>query len=378
MSDFSTDNNLLVQELLQERDELFQKLCRLQKINEDTLGGLEAQNKELSSEVAQKDQEIKKLTDQLAWFRQKYFSKSSEKFIKEDPNQRKLDFDGLEILPEEVIAVKEADKQIAEYERRKVVREKKKPVRLPIPEGLRREIEVIEPEGLQADWVRIGVEVTEILEHKPGELYVRRIERPKYAVKQAVNEVSVTGQPEQEDSSTIAVAAMPLLPLPRSNAGPSLLAELMMNKYYFHLPFYRQIAMLKMTGFHLPQSTLNGWFQGSSDLLRALYLRLKDIVLASDYIQVDESTVPVIDNEKHKTRKAYLWMVRSVMDDLVFFHYDKGSRAQKVVVDLLKDFKGAIQTDGYSAYSIYERKKGVLLLSCWAHARRKFHYEFIR
>jgi transposase len=128
-----------------------------------------------------------------------------------------------------------------------------------------------------------------------------------------------------------------------------------------------------MTGFHLPQSTLNGWFQGSSDLLRALYLRLKDIVLASDYIQVDESTVPVIDNEKHKTRKAYLWMVRSVMDDLVFFHYDKGSRAQKVVVDLLKDFKGAIQTDGYSAYSIYERKKGVLLLSCWAHARRKFH-----
>lgn len=373
MSDFSTDNNLLVQELLQERDELFQKLCRLQKINEDALGGLEAQNKELSSEVAQKDQEIKKLTDQLAWFRQKYFSKSSEKFIKEDPNQRKLDFDGLEILPEEVTAVKEADKQIAEYERRKVVREKKKPVRLPIPEGLRREIEVIEPEGLQADWVRIGVEVTEILEHKPGELYVRRIERPKYAVKQAVNEVSVTGQPEQEDSSTIAVAAMPLLPLPRSNAGPSLLAELMMNKYYFHLPFYRQIAMLKMTGFHLPQSTLNGWFQGSSDLLRALYLRLKDIVLASDYIQVDESTVPVIDNEKHKTRKAYLWMVRSVMDDLVFFHYDKGSRAQKVVVDLLKDFKGAIQTDGYSAYSIYERKKGVLLLSCWAHARRKFH-----
>src|SRR5690554_3394681 len=90
MSDFSTDNNLLVQELLQERDELFQKLCRLQKINEDALGGLEAQNKELSSEVARKDQEIKKLTDQLAWFRQKYFSKSSEKFIKEDPNQRKL------------------------------------------------------------------------------------------------------------------------------------------------------------------------------------------------------------------------------------------------------------------------------------------------
>jgi transposase len=65
-------------------------------------------------------------------------------------------------------------------------------------------------------------------------------------------------------------------------------------------------------------------------------------------------------------------MVRSVMEELVFFHYDKGSRAQKVVVELLRDFKGAVQTDGYEAYSIYENKKGVLLLGCWAHARRKF------
>jgi hypothetical protein len=60
------------------------------------------------------------------------------------------------------------------------------------------------------------------------------------------------------------------------------------------------------------------------------------------------------------------------MDNLVFFHYDKGSRAQKVVVELLKDYQGAVQTDGYQAYSIYEQKKGVLLLGCWAHARRKF------
>lgn len=111
---------------------------------------------------------------------------------------------------------------------------------------------------------------------------------------------------------------------------------------------------------------------GSCDLLRALYFRLKEIVLASDYIQVDESTVPVIDNEKHRAVKAYLWMVRSVIDKLVFFHYDKGSRAQKVVVELLRDYQGAVQTDGYAAYSIYEHKKGVLLLGCWAHARRKF------
>ena len=99
---------------------------------------------------------------------------------------------------------------------------------------------------------------------------------------------------------------------------------------------------------------------------------LRELVLESDYIQVDESTVPVIDHEKRRAVKAYLWVVRAVMKDLMFFHYDRGSRAQKVVIDLLRDYQGAVQTDGYEAYSIYEHKKGVLLLGCWAHARRKF------
>ena len=60
---------------------------------------------------------------------------------------------------------------------------KKQPVRLPLPEHLRREEEIIEPEGIDENWVRIGEEVTEQLEHKPGELYVRRIIRHKYALK---------------------------------------------------------------------------------------------------------------------------------------------------------------------------------------------------
>ena len=65
-------------------------------------------------------------------------------------------------------------------------------------------------------------------------------------------------------------------------------------------------------------------------------------------------------------------MVRSVMQDLVFFHYDHGSRSQKTALELLKDFKGALHTDGYEVYAMYENKKGVLPLGCWAHARRYF------
>ena len=85
-----------------------------------------------------------------------------------------------------------------------------------------------------------------------------------------------------------------------------------------------------------------------------------------------ETTLPIVDNEKSKTVKGYIWMVRSVMESLVFFHYDQGSRAKKVVLPLLIDFKGALQTDGYAVYNVYEDKKDVTLLGCWAHARRYF------
>ena len=73
----------------------------------------------------------------------------------------------------------------------------------------------------------------------------------------------------------------------------------------------------------------------------------------------------MVKEEKHKTVKGYIWIVRAVMPNLVFFHYDHGSRAQKVVVPLLKNFRGALQTDGYEVYKMYEDKKGILPLSCW-------------
>jgi len=264
MSVFSTDKDRLIQELLQERDELFGELSRLRKIDNGALDTLEAKNHELEAVVAQKDKQINKLTDQLAWFRHKFFGSSSEKHIAEDPDQRKIDWEGLEVLPEEKTANEDAEKELIEYERRKPVKDKKKAVRQPLPEHLRREVEVIEPEGKQDNWVRIGEEVTEILEHKPGETYVRQIVRVKYAIKPTEAEESTDNGQDDDETPAICIAPMPLLPLPRSNAGPSMLAELMMNKYYYHLPFHRQISMLKMEGIRLPASTVNGWFQGGA------------------------------------------------------------------------------------------------------------------
>ena len=367
-----SDSDKLVEALLQQRDELYQQLSVLKKQDNGALERAEKKNQRYEAIIKEKDDKIRQLTDQMAWYRRKLWKASSEKYIPQDPNQRRIDFDGLDILPQEKGVIKEAEKEIISYERKKPEK-KKKPVRLALPDHLRRETEVIEPKGIDENWVRIGQEVTEILEHKPGELFVRQIIRPKYALKNHLQK-----QQEQsegvgaEKREAVRIASLPLLPLPRSNAGASLLADLLLSKYMYHIPFHRKIAIFKQAGVSVPASTVNGWFSGSSDLLRALYYRLREIVLATDYIQVDESTIPVIDNQKKRTVKAYLWVVRSVMENLVFFHYDKGSRAQKVVIDLLKNYTGAVQTDGYEAYSIYEKKKGVLLLGCWAHARRKF------
>lgn len=374
-----TDKDALIETLLQERDELYQELSRLKQMDGGSLDRYEAIIREkdlkisrLGEKVKNFEEKIKQLTDQLSWLRRKFWKQSSEKYIPSDPAQRKIDFDGIEILPEEEEVIKEAAQEIITYKRKKPEHSKKQPVRLPLPEHLRREIEIIEPEGIDENWVRIGEEATEVLKNKPGELYVRRIIRYKYALKKDIQLLQEIN-PDTVQNKVIKIAPLPLLPLPRANADASLLSELIMNKYMYHLPFYRQIAIFKLQGIKIPASTINDWFIGCSDLLRALYYRLKEIVLQTDYIQIDESTVPVINNEKHRAVKAYLWVVRAVMENLVFFHYDKGSRAQKVVIELLHNYQGAVQTDGYDAYSIYENKKGILLLSCWAHARRKFN-----
>ncbi|MGF1584326.1 MAG: IS66 family transposase [Bacteroidales bacterium] len=361
------DNNMLVNELLRERDILYQELSRLREGDNGALAKAEKKNEKYEIIIQEKDQQINKLIDQLSWYRRKFFNSGSERYILQDPNQRRIDFDGLDLLPQEEQHAKEAERELIAYKEKKSEKPRKTPVRTPLSDDYRRQEEVIEPEGIDHNWVRIGQDVIEVLEHTPGEVWVRRIIRPKYAL------ISKMQKDNQDDTQkNVIIAPLPLLPIPRGNAGASMLAELLIGKYMHHLPFHRQIAIFKLAGITLPASTINGWTKDSCDLLRSLYHRLREIVLETDYIQVDESTVPVIDNEKQKAVKAYLWMVRSVEQNLVFFHYDKGSRAQKTVVELLKNYQGAIQTDGYQAYSIYENKKGVLLLGCWAHSRRKF------
>lgn len=316
----------------------------------------------LSSERDALQDVVEKMRDELRQLRRILFGRKSERFIPSDPSQLELDFEGVaELKQEREYAALQAS---APTVRKEPAPRAEKPAedrqRRIFAEHLERRDEIIEPDEIPSQSKRIGEEVTELLEYKPGELYIRRLIRPKYAL---------------PDGEGVVIGDLPSLPLPRTNAGPSLLAQLLVGKYQDHLPLHRQIGIFARGGVHLKASTVSDWVQGTAELLEPLYMCLRRRILGCDYIQIDETTIPVLDKDKPgAARKGYHWVVRSPELNSLFFHYDKGSRAQYVAVELLKDFRGAVQSDGYGAYDIYENKQGVLLLGCWAHIRRKFEH----
>ncbi len=303
--------------------------------------------------IAEKDATIYDLQFQLDQLRRALFGSKSERFVPENIDQLRLDFG----LGDEVVSATEKEK-IA-YER---IKKAKKPAqpnpRLPIPAHLERVIETIEPENLPLGSKKIGEEITEVIEMTPARVYVRKIVRPKYALPQE------TG---------ISIANLPSLPLYRSNAGASLLAWLIVNKYVNHLPFYRQVQMLKRDGVVLPESTINNWFAATADLLKPLYNEIWKQIKNTDHLFIDESTIPVQSIDKPGgTLKGYHWIFKGINPHLVFFYYNKGSRSQRILQEVLPGFQGAVQCDGYAAYEQLDNIKGVITIGCWAHARRKF------
>ena len=103
-----------------------------------------------------------------------------------------------------------------------------------------------------------------------------------------------------------------------------------------------------------------------------MYEALKKEVLASDYLHADETPIKVLDKDKKgETHRGYFWVYHNSLQDMVFFDYQPG-RSREGPSELLKDFRGHLQTDGYAAYNIFDTQKDITLLHCMAHARRKF------
>lgn len=150
------------------------------------------------------------------------------------------------------------------------------------------------------------------------------------------------------------------------------MAQIIVDKFVYHLPFYRQAQRYEQLGMKIASSTLNGWLPAACGLLEPLYLALRFEVLQATYLQADETPIPVLDNQKKgTTHRGYHWVYYSPEKKLVFFDYQQG-RGREGPKQLLVNFQGYLQSDGYQAYEQFEQREDMVLVGCMAHARRKF------
>jgi len=219
---------------------------------------------------------------------------------------------------------------------------------------------VIEPDQDVSVLRKIGEVVTEQLEYQPVVFYVKCFVRPKY-----VN----PSNPEQG----VIIGNLPSMPITKGKAGSRLLSKVIIDKYVDHIPCYRQEKIYARHDAEISRSTLCDWIAQSANLMDPLGQQLKKEVLSSGYIQVDESPIPVLtEDKKGAAHRGYMWVYQAVNEDLVLFDYQP-SKQGKVVAKMLDKYKGYLQTDGYAAYDTFKNNKRIKPLHCWAHARRYFH-----
>lgn len=323
------------------------------------------------AEISQKNAEIKKLSDTLLWLRRKVFGKMSEKNLPLDPDQLLL-FEQ-EHLTDEERARLDKEVEAAEQQMTKTITVKVKPSRRDLDTtGLPTEVIDIYPDGttdengkLKDEYVEIGTDESSRLEHIAAKTYIKKTVIHKVMLKSDSNN-------KTPEDRRIICARLPLAPVNRCMAGASVLTDIIIGKFMYHLPFYRQIQQYKESGITISDSTMGGWYEAAVEKLKLMYDILRQHILQSEYIQIDESVLPVIDSEKHKARKGYEWCVRDAIRGAVMFYYDRGSRGGKVAREILGAYKGAVQCDGYDAYDQFEKNDNITVYGCWAHARRKF------
>ena len=349
------------EEMLSQMEMMLQPLQQVNASQAETIKKLTEQNESLQSR-------IKELTAQVAWLNRQLFGRKSEKLPIIDPNYPDL-FAGM--LPESAQQIADAhDEAVEKIIKTKEERRQEKKNRIMMEDLPVLEQVILTPDNLDTNlYKKIGQEVTRIVEHKPGQLYIKEIIREKWGLKDNTSTAP-------KGMSGVLIAPMPLLPIYKGIAGASLLAEILLQKYEYHMPYYRQIKQYSHLGMKgLTESTVDGWFKQTMELLRPLYEVLKAEVMKSDYVQADETTTPVMNKETRKAAKEYLWMVRAVMERLVLFHYDQGSRAGAVIESLANkyNFKGYLQCDGFAGYeTAFKTNPDVWLVNCMVHIRRHF------
>ena len=305
------------------------------------------------------------LSHELAQLRKMIFGARRERFIPA-PGATRSDLQlALDLDAETIAQCKITAATKVEYirTRAEVIPHKPKahPGRMKLPDHLRRETILLKPETDVSGLQKIGDDVTEILDYIPAELYVKQYIRHKYAA------------PLSDGLSTVITASLPGRLMEKCMAGEGLLAQMIVDKYVDHLPVNRQLQRYERMGVRIAQSTSNDWFRVALNHLCSLYEVHKRITLTTAYLSADETPIKVLDEDKKgATHRGYYWVYYNSEQKLVLFDYRPG-RGREGPDDMLKDFQGYLQTDGYSAYEDFDRRPGITLMHCMAHARRKFN-----
>jgi transposase len=328
--------------------------------------------------------EIERLKEELRLATHKRFGASSEKA---DPDQGQL-FNEAEVLGSRPPAHEGDEITVPAHTRAKGGR---KPIddRLPreriehdIPES-----EKLCPCGSGHLRPRIGEVVTEQADIEPAKVKVVQHVRFKYGpcrqcdgVFPAVDEVQEKAAATSAEASAasaprvVIVAPPPAQPIPKSLAAPGLCAFIATAKYQDGLPLYRQETILARHGLTVSRATLASWMIRLGELIMPLINLAEEVQLAYDVLQMDETTVQVLKEDGRAAQsESRMWVRRGGPPDkpVILFNYDP-SRSGKVAWRLTEDFKGYLQSDGFSGYDAVGKREGVVHVGCLAHARRKF------
>jgi transposase len=180
----------------------------------------------------------------------------------------------------------------------------------------------------------------------------------------------------RKDGRCIIEPNAPVGPLGHAQADVSFLAQMLIDKFCYHTPLYRQHQKLADEGITLSRSTLDNWTHSAISLLKPLAESVMDGVLDGKAIKIDETPIKAGKGKKKngqgKMKQGWFWPVLGEHGDIAF-HYSP-SRGKQVLADLLKDqFEGTVQTDGYDVYARYfAEHEGIIHALCWAHTRRTF------
>ena len=322
-----------------------------------------ANNNDLAAtaEVVALREEIAELNHQLAWFKKQLFGSKSEKRQVESPDQLLLFGAKQTPVPED------QPKQKISYERGKF--KKRRDDECVTEDGLRFDssvpvktivLPVLGAQGLSVDeYEIISTKVFHKLAQRPASYIVLRYEQP-------VIKIKATQQIEN--------AITPMAVFDRSVADVSFLAGMLVDKFVYHLPLYRQHQRLSGGGITLSRATLTNLVRRSIELLEPIADAQLDNVLLSRVLAMDETPIKAALSRARKGRmhQGYYWPVYGDQDEVCFIYTD--SRAHRHVGRILGDkFSGTIVSDGYSAYARYaQQNDAVTSAQCWTHTRRYF------